>query len=194
MKFTFDKLLAKAIRLAQKHGGEVTINLPFLSIAVSPDDAEKKAAREVMILLADNRVLNSKECCDNCIDLSLDSLQAIRTILLERQVALSALSDGSVYLLLEFMAEGVRQFLTATERRKGSVDLRPDDTRGGLEREEYFEALEVLRFHFHSCMLQLSKIAAVEPPRVAEYLRSQAEWHQLAYSSPKLLDRPGDKG
>ena len=181
MKFSFEALLAKAIRLAKKHGGDVTINLPFVSLSVTPDDIERRVASEILIRLADKRVLSSKECCDNCIDHSLASLQEIRSLLVEKQVELSFLTDGSVFLLTEYMVEGIRQFLTATEQHAAGVVLVADDKpRDVLVRESYFRMLELLRFHLHSCLLQLSKVAAVESPRVASYLRSETEWHQIA--------------
>ena len=187
MKFAFDALLTKAKRLAKKHGGDVTVNLPFLSFTVAPEDVERRAARELLIRLADKRVLNSKECCDNCIDHSLASLQEIRAVLVEKQVELSSLSDGSVFLLTEYIAEGIRQFLTATERYANSASSTSGDSyRDPRVRESYFQALELLRFHIHSCLLQLSKLAGAETPRVAAYLRSEAEWHQVAYVPPAI--------
>ena len=190
MEFSFDALLAKASRLAKKHGGEVTVNLPFLSFSVAPDDIERRAAREILIRLSDKRVLSSKECCDNCIDHSLASLQEIRSVLVEKQVELSALNDGSVFLLTEYVAEGIRQFLTAMEHHESAVVLPAgSSSRETFVRESYFQALELLRFHIHSCLLQLSKIAEVEMPRVAAYLRSEAEWHQVAYTPPVISIR-----
>lgn len=187
MKFAFDALLAKAKRLAKKHGGDVTVNLPFLSFTVAPEDIERRAARELLIRLADKRVVSSKECCDVCIDHSLASLQEIRSVLVEKQVELSSLSDGSVFLLTEYIAEGIRQFLTATERHANSANFTSGDShRDPHVRESYFQALELLRFHIHSCLLQLSRLAGTETPRVAAYLRSEAEWHQVAYAPPAL--------
>jgi hypothetical protein len=123
----------------------------------------------------------------NCIDNSLASLQEIRSVLVEKQVELSALNDGSVFLLTEYIAEGIRQFLTATEHHASAVVLHcGDSSRETFVRENYFQALELLRFHIHSCLLQLSKIAGVETPRVAAYLRSEAEWHQVAYTPPAI--------
>ena len=97
MKFRFDELFQKAQRLAKKHGGTVTLRLPFISVAVNPDDVEKKVARELMVRLPDRRVLSSKECCDNCIDNSLASIQEIRKVLVDKQVELSHLHEGGLY-------------------------------------------------------------------------------------------------
>lgn len=56
---------------------------------MKPDKMERKVAREVVIRLADRRVLTSAECCDNCIDQALASLQEIRRIIVDKQVELS---------------------------------------------------------------------------------------------------------
>ena len=186
MKSSFDSLFAKARRVATKHGGDVTVNLPFLSITVTPQDVEKRTAREVLIRLTDKRVLCAKECCGGCIESALASLQEIRSVLVDKQVELSAISDGSVYLILEFMAEGTRQFLTATERlSNGGL---PDELsrRNPDVRERYFQFLEQLRFHFHSCLQQLSTIAELPTPKVEGYLRSGSEWELAHYGQPKL--------
>jgi hypothetical protein len=122
MKFHFDELFQKAQRLAKKHGGTVTLRLPFISLAVNPDDVEKKVARELMVRLLDRRVLSSKECCDNCIDNSLASIQEIRKVLVDKQVELS--------------------------------------------------------------LIQVAKVAEMQTPKVEAYLRSNEEWHQVAYVQP----------
>jgi hypothetical protein len=89
----------------------VSIVLPFIELAVKIDDAERKVAREVVVRLADRRVLNAWECCDNCIDLALKSLQEIRQIIVDKQVELSGRTDGALYLLLDSIRDGIRQFL-----------------------------------------------------------------------------------
>jgi hypothetical protein len=160
--------------------------LPFISLTVTPDDVEKEVARELMVRLPDRRVLSSKECCDTCIDISLTSIQEIRGILVDKQVELAHLYDGSLYLLVEYMLEGIRQFLTFTETRDSVIvlesrsDMRPPDVR-----ERYFGALEVLRFHIHSCLTQVAKIAEINTPKVEAYLHSNEEWHRVAYIRPQ---------
>jgi hypothetical protein len=42
----------------------IAISIPFVSMTVKPDDLERRVAREIVIRLADRRVLSSKECCD----------------------------------------------------------------------------------------------------------------------------------
>ena len=72
----------------------VTITLPFVEVSVKPDKVERKVAREIVIRLADRRVLNAFECCDNCIDMALKSLQEIREVIVEKQVELSEKATG----------------------------------------------------------------------------------------------------
>lgn len=75
---TFKLDMTSLLARARRHMGDVTINLPFISFGVSPDDQERRVAREVVIRLKDRRVLSAWECCDNCIDNALASLQEIR--------------------------------------------------------------------------------------------------------------------
>lgn len=51
--FQFDlrELLKKARRQMQNRVGDVTLNLPFVSVTVSPKDRERQIAREVVIRL-----------------------------------------------------------------------------------------------------------------------------------------------
>ena len=69
-KFDLSKIFDRMRRLPKAIDG-VTINLPFVSVSVKPDDLEKQVAREVVIRMADRRVLNAFECCDDCIDRAL---------------------------------------------------------------------------------------------------------------------------
>ena len=189
MKFRFDELRMKAERLARKCNGSVTINLPFVSFAVSPDDTEKRVAREILIRLPDKRVLSSKECCDDCITKSLASIQEIRAVLVDKQVDLSHFNDGALYLLIEYMAEAVRQFLTFSERLQsiGEFEREVDFRRPYVQREMYFEALEKLRFHIHSCLKQVAVIADMSSPKVDAFLHSNEEWYMPAYEQPEAL-------
>ena len=116
--FQFDlrSLIADARQKLSNCIDGVTINLPFVSFNVKPDDIEQKVAREIVIRIADRRVLNAFECCDNCIDQALASLKEIRTLLVGKQVDLADTSEGSLYLLIELMLEAIRQFLTFEQR------------------------------------------------------------------------------
>src|SRR5271166_307 len=91
-KFDMANLLAWARRQARSHLADatVTLNLPYLGsiggIRVAPKDREREAARELVIRLKDRRVLSAWECCDDCIDRALGSLQEIRQLLVAKQV------------------------------------------------------------------------------------------------------------
>jgi len=73
-KFDMTGLLARARRQVSGRLGNVTLHLPFVSIAVNPKDRERQIARELVIRLMDRRVLSAWECCDDCIDRALTSL------------------------------------------------------------------------------------------------------------------------
>lgn len=85
-QFDLTDLLAKARRQFGGRIGDVTLNLPFVSVAVSPKDRERQIAREIVIRLRDRRVLSAWECCDDCIDNALASLREVRQTLVENQV------------------------------------------------------------------------------------------------------------
>lgn len=62
--------------------------------------------------MADRRVLSGQECCDGCIDDALKSLQDLRQMLVDKQVELSDMQDGPLFLLIDMMRVGIRQFQT----------------------------------------------------------------------------------
>ena len=156
MALTFDisDIVLRARRKAKSQVvGDVTINLPFVSFGVKLDDRERTVAREVIIRLLDRRVLSAHECCDDCIDKALASLQEIRRTLVDKQVELSSMRDGPLYLLIDTMLIGIRQFLTYEEllKRADAVPYyhprfsdfhRPPDVR-----QAYLDALNQLRDH-----------------------------------------------
>jgi hypothetical protein len=178
-------------------GVSVTLSLPFLSFTAAPVDIERRVAREIVVRLSDRRVLSAKECCDTCIDQALESLQSIRSVLVDKQVELSHLSDGPLYLLLEAMLEGVRQFLTFEQRlsaSKGDWDYaghrhfrRQSAYRQGRahdQREAYFAALETLRGHLSRCLGQVAVIADVELPSGGMVGTYRDAWPLEAYMGP----------
>jgi hypothetical protein len=128
----------------------------------------------VVIRLADRRVLSAFECCDDCIDRALASLQEIRSLLIDKQVELSDRPEAPVYLLLELMAEALRQFFTFEQRLGRHFE----------SREAYFAALEMLRAHLHRVLLQVAKIADTEIPRIATSMRYDEAWQLEAYERP----------
>ena len=186
-RFNFKNLTAKAKGKVSNRIDGVSINLPFVSFTVSPDDKESSVAREIVIRMADRRVLNSFECCDNCIDAALDSLQSIRSILVDKQVELSHNTDGSLYLIIEYMLEGIRQFLTFQQRLEQagksttSLQIPSSFKRPRTTKEKYFAALEMLRAHLHRSLLQVAAIAKMEIPRIANNMRYDQAWQVEAY-------------
>ncbi len=181
-QFDLSALIQKARRTFQKRVEGVSVSLPFVSFSVRPDDRERRIARELVIRLADRRVLDAAECCDGCIDEALASLHEIRTLLVDKQVELADLTDGALYLLLDFMREGIRQFLTFEQR----IDSGEDSRRRGRHREHeaqqlYFAGLEALRAHLHRCLIQVAGIADVEIPQIAAHMRYDAAWALDAY-------------
>ena len=175
-KFDIGGILGRLRSLPVSVDG-VTISLPFLEVNVKADNAERKVAREVVIRLADRRVLNSFECCDNCIKDALKSLQEIRQIIVDKQVELSGKADGVLYLLLDSIRDAIRQFLTFEQKL----------SRRSFENQElYFAGLEMLRAHIHRSLLQISKIAEVDIPGISGHMRYDEKWQLGAYKQPRL--------
>ncbi|WP_181242780.1 hypothetical protein [Caulobacter vibrioides] len=185
-------LLGRAKRSFTDRIGEVTLNFPFISVAVSPKDTEQKVARELVIRLKDRRVLSAYECCDGCIDEALKSLQEIRGLLVDKQVELLALQDGPLYLVVDMMREGIRQFLTFEQSLKhGDITRvgefrRPEDVR-----QAYFDGLELLRGHLAHCLTQVAAIAGIEAPREGVVANYHGDWPLVAYVRPQLPSGPG---
>jgi len=134
--FTFDitQILQRLGKLPVKVEG-VKLSVPFLEVTVKVDRVERKVAREVVIRLADRRVLTAFECCDDRIENALKSLQEIRQVILDKQVELADQTDGALYALLDSIREAIRQFLTFEQRlsKRHSSETR----------DLYFAALEM---------------------------------------------------
>jgi hypothetical protein len=194
-KFDFKAQLKNARRKLNSRVGSISVSLPFFSFSLNPDDLEKRVAKEIVIRLSDRRVLNAFECCDNCIDQALTSLQEIRRILVDKQVELSNVADSPLYFLIELKVEAIRQFLTyeqSLEKSKTmetkSIDISGDLKRSPLVRDKYFSALEMLRAHLHKCLIQVSKIADISIPKISDNMRYDEAWQLESYENPKLID------
>lgn len=193
-QFDITALIARARRQISNHLGDPTLNLPFLSIPISLKDRERQVAREIVIRLKDRRVLSAWECCDNCIDNALRSLQEIRSTLLDKQVELSDLQDGPLYLLIDFMVIGIRQFLTYEELLKQDNNTvthprfgdfhRPPDVR-----QAYFDALEVLRGHLSRCLGQIAIIADMPTPTEGLIANYSGPWQLDAYVNAEISQK-----
>jgi len=189
-KFDFIELLKSARRKLNTRVGSISISLPFVSFSLNPNDLEKKVAREIVIRLSDRRVLNAFECCDDCIERALSSLQEIRRILVDKQVDLSSISDSPLYLLIELQVESIRQFMTFEQRLNDSSSDQSlnNFTKSPEIRDMYFAALELLRSHIHRCLIQISKIGDFTIPKISENMRYDEAWQLEAYEKPKLID------
>jgi hypothetical protein len=192
-KFDIRDLLARARRQLNNRLGNVTLSLPFLSIAVNPNNREPQIAREIAIRLKDRRVLSARECCDSCIDRALTSLQEIRQTLVNKQVELADVHDGPLYLLVDMMLFGIRQFLTYEEMIKQPNDAPPhsrfgDFRRADDTRQAYFDALEHLRDHLSRCLGQIRAIAGMQTPTDGLIANYRGPWSVKAYLAPILPD------
>jgi len=190
-KFDVSSLVRKARRYAKKRVDGVTINLPFVSVSVRPDDLEQKAAREIVIRLADKRVLNAFECCDSCVEKALASLQEIRTLLVDKQVELSRQTDGGLYLIVELMLEAIRQFFTFEENLRTTHPSFPGEFHTRTHRHDlqpYFAGLEMLRGHLFRCLMQIAVVANTTIPKISEHMRYEDGWQLDAYQEPRILE------
>jgi len=196
-QFDITDVLKRMRRLGRNRLGDVTLNLPFISIGVSPKDREKQVAREIIIRLRDRRVLSASECCDDCIDRALASLQEIRRLLVDKQVDLSDVEDGPLFLLIEAMTVSIRQFLTFEQRLQAMEQLpanklRSDVQRPANVRQAYFNGLEILRGHLSRCVGQVAVVAGMNLPTDSLVAGYQDAWQIDAYRPLELTDRSRD--
>jgi hypothetical protein len=184
-KFDMANITEKARRIFGNHVGEVTLKLPFVSFSVSPQPVEKKVAREIVIRLKDRRVLSATECCDDCIDRALTSLQEIRHFLNDKQVDLADLHDGPLFILTDMMLLRIRQFLTFEQNLivmdNGDSGDRYRICREQDVRQEYFDALEMLRSHIAHCLGEVAKIADMALPDDGVIGQYRTAWLTEAY-------------
>ena len=111
-----------------------------------------------------------------------------RALLVDQQVELADLADGPLYLILDMMREGIRQFLTF-EQQLGTRERssRPPEAHRRRDVQAlYFAGLEALRAHLHRCLIQVAAIADVEIPGIAEHMRYDPAWALEAYTRPAL--------
>lgn len=192
LHFDVNNLITRARRIGSKQIGEATLHLPFVSVAVSPQDREKAAAGEVAIRTRDRRVLSGRECFDNCIDASVESLQEIRALMVDQQVALSDLRDGPLLMLTDIIRQGLRQFLTYEKHLRRAPD---DDTPGLLAdvrwnaavREAYFAGLEQLRGHISRSLHEVRKIGGM--PEGEKALDYATPWPLEQYVTPQRAEQ-----
>jgi hypothetical protein len=169
-ELTFDvsSVLYRARRLPRLKVTGIALRLPFLTVNVSPDDSEKRIAREVLIRLRDKRVLVASECCDSCIDNALKSIAEIRQLLVDKQVEI-ARDDSPLFIVLDLMLNGIRRFLTYVEVRDPL-----------LHRDEYFTALDVLRGHLLRSVEQVALLGDATPG-LTNRLAFNPDWEPQLY-------------
>jgi len=184
-QFEIASVLSSLARSADARSCAVRLSLPFVNFLVCPSEREKAAAVEIIVRAADRRVLSAQECCDNCIDNALRSLQELRGQLVEKQVELSGERKGSLYQLIELMLVAIRQFLTFEQKlarrdRMGGLK-RGERIRSPEDRQTYFDALELLRGHLSRSLGQITVIADMNLPSDGLIAGYQGAWPINAY-------------
>jgi len=103
-----------------------------------------------------------------------------------KQVELSDVPDGPLFLLIDAMTLGIRQFLTYEEllKRQDDATEHPrfgDFRRRADTRQEYFDALEILRGHLSRCLGQVAAIGGMSAPANGLIEKYQGPWQVDAY-------------
>ncbi|MBU1936156.1 hypothetical protein KKG05_02055 [bacterium] len=168
LKFDVSSVLQRVKHLPKPKIKGVSINLPFISVDFTALDEERKIAKEILIRMRDKRILVASECCDDCIKHALNSLQDIRTLLVNKQVELPD-EKSALFLLFDLMLAGIRQFLTFTEHFDPHI-----------HRHEYFGALEILRGHLLRCIAEIAKVGNT-PPQLSNRLNFNPKWDKQIY-------------
>lgn len=187
INFQFDvsDVVARARCSPPASNAATAFKLPFVTVLADCSPLERRIANELLIPLGDRRVLNSWECCDNCIDDALRSLQEIRSILLERRIELVGEPSGILSLIIELMLTAVRQFLTFAQRLRSAGTVRSDPVsepyRLDEDRQIYFDALEQLRGHLSRCLGQVAVVASLNVPSDGFIAGYQGPWQMEAY-------------
>ena len=191
-QFNLGSLIKRARRFVNSNVEGTNLTLPGVTFRIRPLYLEESVAREIVIRMKNRRVLNSKECCDDCINQALTSLHEIRTILVDKQVDLKTIPDCPLFLLIDFMIEGIRQFLTYEQRLKNMpapklfVPKLHDLRRPPEQREKYQLALEMLRAHLHQCLRQVYAIAELDANELSATVKYSDQWDSAAYKLPPL--------
>lgn len=182
-QFNIAGVLADLRRLPPVRLGAVPISLPFVTVMFQPSEADRSIAAELVTRLADRRVLNSHECCDNCIDEALKAFQEVRASLLEVKVRLIGSADPVLINIIELMLGPIRQFLTFEQSLRQQTHRTGDDGRNRPEQNKqvYFDALEQLRAHLSRCIGQLAVIAGLPQPSDGYHSQYSGGWDLSAY-------------
>lgn len=184
-QFDISSIVRQLMRRPAAPLAAVTFQFPFVTVLAEPRSLERRIAAEILIRTKDRRVLSSWECCDNCIDNALRSLQEIRSGLVEKQVELITETDGILNHIIELMLVAIRQFLTFEQTLSGA-DLakrkeRKEFHRPPEDRQTYFDALELLRGHLSRCLGQIAIVAGMNVPSDGLIAGYQGPWQLEAY-------------
>lgn len=129
-QFNISLVLKALVRRPDALPSAIRLDLPFLSVLVSPSSIDVSLARDLLVRMRDRRVLDAQECCDGCIADALTSLQQIRGILLDLQIQLRDADESALSPLVELMAVGIRQFLTFEQSLRRQAGSLTADERG----------------------------------------------------------------
>ncbi len=191
-KFKADDIFRRVRQKVNANVEGTNLTLPGVTFRIRPLDIEQAVAREIAIRLKHRRVLNSFECCDDCIDKALDSLQEIKAILIDQQVKLSVAPDCTLFLLIDFMLVAIKQFLTFEQRLqrmpqpKLFVPQFHDLRRPPAQRQKYMDGLDMLRAHLHRCLRQVYAIAGFDFNQMDSTVKYSDQWDLAAYKRPPL--------
>lgn len=150
------KRLSRTASRAKRQVDSVSVNLPLgTNITFKPNTVETDTAKEIVIFLSDRRVLDSGECCEDCVEAALKSIGEIREFLVQKQLALKNESDSILFMLIEVILTEIRQFQTYAQK------LAPAGQTAHLERakENYYVALNRLRGELLAILAQIANIA-----------------------------------
>lgn len=186
-QFNISLVLKALVRRPDALPSAIRLDLPFLSVLVSPSSIDVSLARDLLVRMRDRRVLDAQECCDGCIADALTSLQQIRGILLDLQIQLRDADESALSPLVELMAVGIRQFLTFEQSLRRQAGSLTADERGWETRQIYFDALEQLRGHLSRCLGQIAVVAGVAEPSDGLLADYRGPWQIPAYVDPGQL-------
>lgn len=187
LSFQFDiaDALRELVRSADARPAALQLSVPFMNVLIHPIEIEKSIAAEIIVRATDRRVLNARECCDECIENALRSLQELRSLFSEKKALLARERNRPLSALIELMLVAIRQFLTF--QQKLSTKHREDIARSGEKiqlgdnRQLYFDTLELLRGHLSRCLGQVSLIAGMNAPSDGLIAGYQGAWPLDAY-------------
>ncbi len=176
LDFKIPKYKAKIIESHKfnKIVDSVSLSFPFgVSLNYKPKTSDIEIARDIVIKLIDRRVLNSKECCGNCINDSINSIKEIKSDLIGIKSKLLNNLDEPLYYLIDYIIAGINVFFDFMERYSNDIEA---------NKEIYFSALETIRNHTTDCLHEISKIGNIKiDKKLYAYRTNRNEWDLKYY-------------